>query len=300
MEPTVKEVKQDPQPDPENGVAFAVYSADDKSLDLYKRDRKPEVGDTFNGKAVTQVNDVDETNVTDDYYVPFEGVRSSVEKIEVVDSGIKPVSTIRWFNDLPSVTVADVLKLDTSVDTDMRGMFASCSSLTSLDLSGWDVSKVKTMGGHYQMSDAMFQGCSSLTSLDLSGWDTSSVSEMSCMFYGCYNLTTVGGLSDWNTSKVEMTSSMFASCSSLTSLDLSGWDMSNVTNIGGMFTGCKNLATVGDLSGWDTSSVDGMYAVFADCSSLSVNCSSWNVSNVSEHTYFNKNAPGVTTPSWNS
>lgn len=247
VEPTVKEVKQDPQPDPENGVAFAVYSADDKSLDLYKRDRKPEVGDTFNGKAVTQVNDVDETNVTDDYYVLFEGVRSSVEKIEVVDSGIKPVSTIRWFNDLPSVTVADVLKLDTSVDTDMRGMFASCSSLTSLDLSGWDVSKVKTMGGHYQMSDAMFQGCSSLTSLDLSGWD-----------------------------------------------------MSNVTNIGGMFTGCKNLATVGDLSGWDTSSVDGMYAVFADCSSLSVNCSSWNVSNVSEHTYFNKNAPGVTTPSWNS
>ena len=38
------------------------------------------------------------------------------------------------------------------------GMFADCSTLVSLDLSGWDTSRVEGMWG-------MFQGCSSLSSL---------------------------------------------------------------------------------------------------------------------------------------
>ena len=37
----------------------------------------------------------------------------------------------------------------------------------------------------------MFYGCSSLASLDLSGWDTSNVTSMSWMFYGCSSLREV-------------------------------------------------------------------------------------------------------------
>ena len=37
----------------------------------------------------------------------------------------------------------------------------------------------------------MFYGCSSLASLDLSGWDTSNVTDMSLMFYGCSSLREV-------------------------------------------------------------------------------------------------------------
>ena len=36
-------------------VAFAVYSADDGSLNFYKRMDVPEVGDTFEDKIVTEV-----------------------------------------------------------------------------------------------------------------------------------------------------------------------------------------------------------------------------------------------------
>ena len=36
----------------------------------------------------------------------------------------------------------------------------------------------------------MFGNCSSLASLDLSGFNTSKVTDMVYMFYNCYNLTT--------------------------------------------------------------------------------------------------------------
>ena len=50
----------------------------------------------------------------------------------------------------------------------MTSTFQGCSSLASLDLSGWDTSSVTGMG-------SMFYGCSKLAALDVSAWDTSSV-----------------------------------------------------------------------------------------------------------------------------
>ena len=44
----------------------------------------------------------------------------------------------------------------------------------------------------------MFYYCSSLTSLDLSGWDTGNVTNMSSMFYGCKSLNKISFGSNWN------------------------------------------------------------------------------------------------------
>lgn len=193
VEPTVKDVKQDPKPDP-NGVAFAVYSADDQSLDFYKRDRKPEIGDTFNGKTVTKIMDVDETKDAEEEYGPFKSEKMA-KTFEVVDGGIAPVSTKFWFYDFYNATKANITKLDTSSLTNVRYMFWKCSSLTTVgDLSGWDVSNVTNMS--YMFANSGF------TSLDISSWDTTNVTDMSHMFSG----------------------------SGFTSLDLSGWDVSNVWN----------------------------------------------------------------------
>ena len=115
----------------------------------------------------------------------------------------------------------------------MGYMFSDCSSLTSIDLSGFDASQVTFMG-------SMFRDCSSLTSLDLSGFDTSKVTNMSTAFQGC---------------------------SSLTNPDLSSFDTSQVTNMRGMFSMCSGLAFL-DLSGFDTSQVTNMTDMFYDCSSL--------------------------------
>ena len=63
----------------------------------------------------------------------------------------------------------------------MYVMFCNCASLTQLDVSGFDTSKVTDMGW-------MFSGCESLTELDVSGFDTSMVTDMGGMFYGCTKL----------------------------------------------------------------------------------------------------------------
>ncbi len=82
----------------------------------------------------------------------------------------------------------------------------------------------------------------------------------------------------------------------MTACDLGKLDTSNVTSMGDMFSGCSSLTSVGDLSGWNTSNVTYMLSMFASCSKLSADCSNWNVSKVTRHNNFNKNAPGVTVP----
>ena len=119
---------------------------------------------------------------------------------------------------------------------DMSNMFYSCSSLTSLNLSGFDTSAVTDMS-------LMFYDCTSLTSLDLSGFDTSSVTDMGGMFYQCYKLTSLD-LSSFDTSSVTDMSSMFSNCGALTSLDLSGFDTSSVTDMGSMFYQCIVLTSL--------------------------------------------------------
>ena len=62
-------------------------------------------------------------------------------------------------------------------------MFIFCRSLTSLDLSGWNVSNVANMV-------LMFCECNSLTSLDLSGWNLSRPLTTG-MFDYCDSLKTI-------------------------------------------------------------------------------------------------------------
>ena len=90
---------------------------------------------------------------------------------------------------------------------------------------------------------SMFYGCSSLTSLDLSGWNTSNVTDMGSMFYDCNGLKSLD-LSSFNTSNVTDMPSMFSKCSGLTSLDLSKWDTSKLNNMSSMFYGCSALKEI--------------------------------------------------------
>jgi len=87
----------------------------------------------------------------------------------------------------------------------------------------------------------MFNYASSLTSLDLSGWDTGNVTHMSQMFEGATGLVAIEGLSGWDLGSTTHLHRMFAGASSLVSLDLSGWDTGTVTNMGSMFIGTSAL-----------------------------------------------------------
>ena len=70
----------------------------------------------------------------------------------------------------------------------------------------------------------------------------------------------------------------------------------NITNARIIFSSFSSLTTIGDLSGWDVSNLASAQWMFFNCSRLSVNCSSWDVSKVTNHSNFNTNAPGVILP----
>ena len=92
-------------------------------------------------------------------------------------------STGSWFTEcsqLESITGLEYLKTDNV--TDMSDMFESCSSLTELDLSGFNTAKVENMF-------AMFADCQNLTTIYAgTGWTTTNVTEGNNMFINCFNL----------------------------------------------------------------------------------------------------------------
>ncbi|MBR1787604.1 MAG: BspA family leucine-rich repeat surface protein [Bacteroidaceae bacterium] len=120
-----------------------------------------------------------------------------------------------------------------------------------------------------------FQG----TSLDLSSLDTSSATDMSFMFYGCPNLTTLKLGSSFKTDNVTNMNAMFMSCKKLSSLNLSSFNTSNVTNMTLMFDGCNGLTSL-DLSTFDIRNVkDGYLAGMFGCKSLkTLNLSNFDLS----------------------
>lgn len=125
--------------------------------------------------------------------------------------------------------------LDTSMVTDMRGVFFECTSLNKLDLSNWDTSMVNN-------TQAMFSYCA-IEQLDLNNWKTSNFVNVYSMFSFCHNLKKLD-ISTWDVSKVTDARSLFHECSLLKELDLSSWEVQKVTSFGGIFNRCYSLCTI--------------------------------------------------------
>ena len=184
------------------------------------------------------------------------------------------------FSECTSLTDIDIDGFDTSNVTDMSYMFMNCSALTSLNLSSFDTKKVTNML-------AMFGGCSKLESLDLNYLDTSSVTTMNSMFNGCSALKSLD-LRTFDTSAVTDMSHMFYRCYVLESLYLSSFDTDSVTTMNSMFFECKKLQSL-DLSSFDTRNVTDMNDMFSSCLSLTqLDLSSFDTGSVTNmHGMFN-------------
>ena len=162
-------------------TAFAVFSADDNSLCLYKRDVAPSAGTQFENKTATDVFLIDEN--TAEYNVPWTDRIPDIRSITVVDNGIQPTNISEWFAGCERCGSIDVVKLDTSKAINIYCTFAACASVSTLDISTWDVSNVKTIGG-------TFYECASLGTIYAhSSWDSLDFSQMQVdgpsMFSSC-------------------------------------------------------------------------------------------------------------------
>lgn len=123
--------------------------------------------------------------------------------------------------------------------TSAHGMFYDCVNLQTVDLKGFDTSKLTALS-------YMFSGCRSLTAVDVSTFNTSNVTNIGSMFSGCSSLTTLD-LSCFDTSKVESMGYLVEYCDSLRKIDVSSFDTSNTRYLMRMFNKCPSLETL-DLS----------------------------------------------------
>ena len=197
-----------------------------------------------------------------------------------------PANSSELFYEMSNLKSVDLSGFDTSKVTDMYSMFYNCNALTSLDLSRFDTPNVTTM--YY-----MFSGCSSLTSLNLESFNTSKVTHMSYMFYNCGALTSLN-LKSFDTSKVINMSYMFSSCSKLTSIDVSGFNTANVKYMSYMFGSCSKLTSI-DVSGFNTANVTDMSGMFRSCDALtSLNISSFDTSKVTNMSNMFQNCSSLT------
>ena len=111
---------------------------------------------------------------------------------------------------------------------------------------------------------SFFKGLESLTSIiGLENLNTTHVTDMSKMFYNCYNLNSLN-LSQFNTGNVEKMNEMFYNCHELNSLDLSAFNTAKVNNMYRMFYYCY-VRTI-DLSSFNTANVENMDEMFAGAS----------------------------------
>ena len=164
-----------------------------------------------------------------------------VSATDVLD--VSNVTTLeRALQDCTSLTTLDVsnweLNTDEGVSISFNDTFQSCTRLTTLDVSNWGVSSVTTF---YKA----FYSCGLLDGLDVSNWDVSSVTSFYAAFLNCSNLTTLD-VSNWDVSSVTTFKYAFYQCGLLDGLDISGFAIPELTNATEMLTG-TTIANYSDV-----------------------------------------------------
>ena len=244
----------------------------------------------FDGKPIIEAQDWTHPNSIHPVVAFYtEGSTAGLYNFYIAgDNGVAATgsSMYAFFSIMDSLTDIDISLLDTSRVTTMAAMFRGAASLTSLDLSGIDTTNVLNM-------NTMFYNATGLTNLNVSGIDTSSVTNMQNMFRGATGLTNLD-LSGFNTSNVTNMYGMFFNASGLTSLNLSGFDTSSTIDMTHMFRGTSGLTSL-DLSSFDTSNVTTMASLFNGASGLtSLNLSNFDTSSVTNMQNMFRDTSGLT------
>ncbi len=194
--------------------------------------------------------------------------RKLVKSAQVKVSGM--TATQDLFNGCENLVSVDLGGFDASRVTNATGMFAGCSSLKSVDLQCFKKARLQYMGagriGFDPDGRGMFAGCSSLTEIDVSCFNMSEAKDIGGLFYQCTGLKELS-LNDFQTKTVTWMTELFAGCSGLEELDVSGLDTRNVRSMNGMFAGCSSLKKL-VVNGLDTKEVTDMGNMFSGCSAL--------------------------------
>lgn len=129
--------------------------------------------------------------------------------------------------------IVEITGLETWKNTEkiesMSNMFQGCISLTNIDgMKKWILSNVTSTAG-------MFKGCTSLETLDLTIFDMEKVKSAYGMFQDCSNLKEIKGTEGWILNRAQDISDMFRGCEKLRFIDFSKLSLSSNPNMSNMF-----------------------------------------------------------------
>ena len=150
--------------------------------------------------------------------------------------------------------------------TTFQDFALNCTSLTALDVSGWNTASVTNF-------QSFVQSCSSLSALDVSGWNTANVTSFQEFIRGCSSLTTLD-VSGWNTASVTNFRYFAYNCFSLTTLDVSGWNTANVTNFQYFALNCTSLSALTHGTAFAASPCTNYSVAFQNCALPAANVNS--------------------------
>ena len=233
-------------------------------------------------KTISTINSM----ISYDDYCNFEDLKSFISKyksqVETIDFTYDEKIALATndgtglFKDCTNLKkIKSIDNLDVSNVQDMSSMFENCTSLTNIDISGWDSDGTRNITN----MNSMFKNCSTLTNVTLlsDADSTKDLADTAAMFEGCSKLTNID-LKNITTWAVEDMGSMFKNCSSLTNLDLTMNDTGCVKNMSSMFENCTNLENLKlvefnhdyytYISLFSTGNVTNMQNMFKNCSSL--------------------------------
>ena len=165
---------------------------------------------------------------------------------------------------------------DATMKYDFTNLLRSCSAITTLDASTWDLSKVSNMKWALQY-------CSGLTTLDTSTWKFTNLESIRATFEHCTKLTTLTGCENWKFTNLTNVAWAFNDCPALTTMDTSNWDLSKVTDMSHAFRECGSLKSL-NTTNWKFTHLDAINACFMNnCSLTSLEGSgNWDMSNVTQ------------------
>ena len=191
-------------------------------------------------------------------------------------------------------------KLDTKNIVSMERMFVHCNSLTSIDMSHFNMENVKDLDyfmysssnlvslklpkskvSNLVKANHMFEECKKLISIDFTNFivDSNNLTEFHGAFQSCSHLEYIN-LTNFNLKEVVDMGELFSDCHSLKSIDFPNMKINKLEVMNKIFFGCNNLKSL-NLSNFNTENVVDMNFIFHSCSSLeSINVSNFNTKNV--------------------
>ena len=154
-----------------------------------------------------------------------------------------PISSRNLFRGLTKVKSYDFKYAKTDCVMDMSRMFMENKELENLNLSGFNVSRLRYVG-------TMFRNCNKLKILNLKGWNPPLESNMDSTFSECRSLEELD-LSGFDVSKIGNFTHTFYNCQSLKKLNISTWKTGNISSLKNTFNGLSNVEEI-DMTGFTT------------------------------------------------